>query len=259
MAVVEEAERRRRGRRCDRRSRRACRAAGRPRSAATSLRSPSDDEQAAAALDEPLQRAAAAGRRQRRVVQDDDRRACRSVAGVTRAAGTTSDLERGRRADASALREIEARVGAVAAVDDEHRHRLRSASSTKWNVLSAGSGSVPARTDAAHARLGQRERRERRPTPTRCARDGRRLASRSRGRRSRASPARPSPASSPLLVTPAVTVMRSWPENDARAKVDRRHGEVRACSATRPTPASASCPRRSARPRRRSSRSSGSR
>ena len=90
------------------------------------------------------------------------------MAGVTRDTGTTSAWN----------------VGVVPMASALVRYRLASARSpfstmatdtgslgdtTKWNVLSAGSGSVPASHAAADVRLGHGERARRSPTPTRAA------------------------------------------------------------------------------------------
>ena len=130
--------------------------------------------------------------------------------------------------------------------------------STKWNTLSAGSASVPART--VPRTFGSASVNGANVTDADAfGRDGRRLRLDLAAVDRRASPGRPVTAASPLLLRPAVTVMRSWPENAARAKRDRRHGQVRRVRRRRPTRRAASCPRESGPPRRRSSRSSGSR
>ena len=115
-----------------------------------------DDEQAAAALDEPLQRAAAAAGRQHRVVQDDDRALVERRRRHARRPASTSTWNAGVVPIAERLRQIQARVGAIAAVDDQHRHRLARREHEVERVV--GRQRIGAGVDrAAHVRLGQRE------------------------------------------------------------------------------------------------------
>ena len=174
---------------------------------------PEHDQEAAAALDEPLEHAAGHPLRDDHVVEDDDRvridrrrgHACR---------GQDLHVKCRRVADAERPREIETRVAAIAAVDDEHgdggargEHEMERIVGRK-NV---GAGAH----DAAHHRVCQGELVER-DRPRRWGRSSA-PAFRSRGLTS-SRPDRHSRVGA-RFVTPAVTVMRSWPENEARAKV----------------------------------------
>ena len=89
---------------------------------------------------------------------------------------------------------------------------------TKWNVLSAGSGSVPALHGAADVRLGHGERARRSPTSTRAAPIVAVFVSISWPSTDRTTGTSVAGAS-PLLVMPAVTATRSCPENAERANV----------------------------------------
>ena len=192
-----------------------------------------DDEQAAAALDEPLQRAAAGGRRQRRVVQDDDgalverRRASRATGDDVRpetpaSCRSPAPSSRNRLASArSPLSTIATDTGSLG-------------ESTKWKVLSAGSGSVPARTMPRTFGFGQRERRERHRR-RRVRRDGRALGldlvAVDRQRR----PARSSTGCVALVAEPGRDRDALLARERRAREGDRRDRRGWRCSATRPT------------------------
>ena len=181
------------------------------------------DQQAAAALDEPLEHAAAAGRRKHRVVQDDDgvlvdrRRRHPHRRRVVH-------LEGGRRADRQRLGQKQARIGAIAVVHDHERDRRARRQHEVERVVGR-----------QRIRSGAHRAAHVRPASVNCVKDTEPEACAATVACS-VWISWPSMVSvtgtsfsgaSPLLLRPAVTVMRSWPENDGAAERHRRHGKVR--------------------------------
>ena len=161
MAVVQIAERAAAARTCDRRSRRSGQAADRLRPAATSC-----DRRRPRAARRRVRRnrfrtPPPRGRRKHRVVQDDhgalvERRRRQTRGRGRRRPGTTGVVPIDSAFDRNRLER-----GAVAAVDDRRATPAALGARTKLKVLSAGSGSVPARTEPRTFGAGQRELRER--------------------------------------------------------------------------------------------------